>query len=90
MPLVTTICNQCESGEHHRCPAQKMFDGGFTDNPGNHCFCAAGKHTKTPQSNKEHPKLSSMLGRQKQERDIPVSHEIVEEQEADSIEGVDD
>jgi len=91
MPIVTTTCNQCEQGEHLRCPAAKMFAGGFTDNPGDHCACAAEKHTKIPQSNKESPKLKSMLGKQNEVRDIPKdTREVVEEQEADSIEGADD
>lgn len=83
MSLVTTICNQCETGEHHRCPAQKMFDGGFTDNPGDHCACAAEKHTKIPQSNKESPKLKSMLGAQNKERDVATNTVVTEEVEDD-------
>jgi len=89
MPIVTTNCNQCEQNRHTRCAAEKMFAGGFTDNPGDHCHCAFEGH-KTPETKRELPKLKSMLGKQNKERDIPVDRELVEEQEADSIEGDDD
>lgn len=72
MPLVTTTCNQCEQGRHTHCPAEIRF----IDNPGDHCACAASNHENIPQNDKESPKIKSMLGRQKEERDIPVERKV--------------
>lgn len=79
MPLVTTTCNQCQQGKHDNCPAEISF----ISNPGDHCACAADGHKKIPQSDKESPKIKSMLGRQKQERDVPVDKNISVEKEVE-------
>jgi len=90
MQLVTSSCNQCEQNAHTRCPAESLARQGFIENPGDHCFCASQNHP-TPQTEKEVPRIKSMLGKQKEERDIPESNrEITEEKEADSIESDDD
>lgn len=79
MPLVTTTCNQCEQGRHQNCPAEIRF----IDNPGDHCACAAKEHKQIPQNDTERPKIKSMLGRQKEKRDIPVDREISVEEEVE-------
>ncbi len=80
MSLVTTTCNQCEQNNHLGCPASKLESSGFLNNAGDHCKCAADGH-QSPQSDREIPKLKSMLGRQKEPRDEPVDREIVVEDE---------
>lgn len=79
MPLVTTTCNQCEQGRHTNCPAEIRF----INNSGDHCACAATKHENIPQNDKESPKIKSMLGRQKEERDVPVAKKISVEEEVE-------
>lgn len=82
MLLVNTTCNQCEQNNHTGCPASNLESRGFVRNAGDHCKCAAQGH-KTPQTDKEIPKIKSMLGRQKEERDIPVERKIEVEEEVE-------
>lgn len=82
MPLVDTTCNQCEQNNHFGCPASKLESSGFVNNAGDHCKCAADGH-QSPQTNKEIPKIKSMLGRQKQERDVPVSRKVEFDEEVE-------
>jgi len=89
MPLVTTTCNQCEQNRHTQCPAENLVRRDLIRNAGDHCYCASQGHT-TPETNREQPKIKTMLGKQDKERDVPVDHQVVVEQEADSVEGDDD
>ena len=82
MQLVTTVCNQCEQNDHNRCPAEALVRAGFIENAGDHCQCAYDGH-KTPQTEKEAPRIKSMLGKQKEERDAAVNRNIVEENEVE-------
>ena len=82
MQLVTTMCNQCEQNDHNRCPAEALVRQGFISNAGDHCQCAYDGH-KTPQTKKEAPRIKSMLGKQKQERDVAVDKVVKEEAEVD-------
>jgi len=82
MSVVTTSCNQCEQNNHTGCPAEKLFIGGFVRNAGDHCFCAYEGH-QSEQTKKEIPKIKSMLGRQKEERDVPVAKKISVEEEVE-------
>lgn len=80
--IVTTSCNQCEQRAHDRCPAESLVRQGFFDNAGDHCQCAYDGH-KTPQTEKKVPRIKSMLGAQKQERDVPTNTIVSEEVEVD-------
>jgi len=82
MSLVTTSCNQCEQNNHSGCPAEKLFSGGFVRKAGDHCSCAYEGH-QSEQTKKEMPKIKSMLGRQKVERDVPVDKKISVEEEVE-------
>ncbi len=76
--IVTTMCNQCEQNDHTRCPAESLVRQGFIENAGDHCFCAYDGH-KTPQTTKESPVIKSMLGKQKEERDVATNRVVQEE-----------
>lgn len=89
MQLVTSTCNQCDQNSCSRCPAESLARSEFVNNAGDHCLCAAQGH-KTTETTKEIPRIKSMLGSQKEERDAPVGREIIEEKEADSFEDNDD
>ncbi len=82
MPLVTSSCNQCEQNNHNGCPAEKLASSGFVEVAGDHCSCAYNGH-KSEQTTKEIPKIKSMLGRQKEERDVPVDKKISVEEEVE-------
>jgi len=82
MQLVTSSCNQCEQNNHISCPAEKLASGGFVNNAGDHCLCAYEGH-QSEQTKKEIPKIKSMLGRQKQERDVPKDQNISVEEEVE-------
>lgn len=79
MQLVTTSCNQCDQNNHTGCPAEKLHQAGFVRNAGDHCSCASEGHL-SEQTTKESPKITSMLGRQKEERDIPIDKKIAEDE----------
>ena len=82
MQLVTTSCNQCEQNNHTSCPAEKLQQAGCVSNAGDHCGCAYEGHL-SEQTTKEIQKIKSMLGRQKQERDISVDKKISVEEEVE-------
>lgn len=80
MQLVSTSCNQCDQNNHHGCPAENLASRGFLRDAGDHCLCAYNGH-ESEQTTKEIPKIKSMLGRQKEERDISVDKKISVEEE---------
>jgi len=82
MQLVTTSCNQCDQNNHTACPAERLHQSGFIQNAGDHCLCAYEGHL-SEQTTKETPKIKSMLGRQKEERDVPVAKKISVEEEVE-------
>lgn len=82
MPLVTTSCNQCQQNNHNGCPADNLASRGFVRDAGDHCACANEGH-ESEQTTKEIPKIKSMLGRQKEERDVPVDKKISVEEEVE-------
>lgn len=83
MQLVTTSCNQCDQNNHAGCPAEKLASREFLRDAGDHCLCAYNGH-ESEQTTKVIPKIKSMLGRQKEERDISVDKKIsVEEEEVE-------
>lgn len=80
--IVTTTCNQCDQHDHSRCPAESLARSGFIENAGDHCQCAYDGH-KTPQTKKEAPRIKSMLGAQKEERDVTVDKVVKIESDDD-------
>lgn len=82
MPLVTTSCNQCEQNNHHGCPAENLASRGFVRDARDHCLCAYNGH-ESEQTTKKIPKIKSMLGRQKQERDVPVGRKVESDEEVE-------
>ena len=73
-------CNSCEAGNCGSCIADRLERDGYLRNAKDHCGCAEFGHKNTITSNR--PKVKSMLGMQKNERDIATNtneSEVVEE-----------
>jgi len=73
-----TPCNPCENGSCGSCVAEKLASRDTIRSAATHCGCAAKGHENTLES--KLPKIKSMLGRQKEERDVPVERQVESEE----------
>lgn len=76
-----TPCNSCDNGSCGSCVAENLECAGFIRSAKDHCGCAENGHNNTTELTR--PKVKSMLGKQKVERDIPVNKEISVEEEVE-------
>lgn len=81
IPLVTYPCNPCVNGGCGSCVGDRLERAGHIGDAKIHCGCAAKNHKNDIEL--KLPKVKSMLGRQKEERDIPVNREISVEEEVE-------
>lgn len=79
-------CNPCVNGNCGSCVAERLQTQGHIRDAKFHCGCAEHGHKnslESKQTTKEIPKIKSMLGRQKEERDVPVDKKISVEEEVE-------
>jgi len=74
-----TPCNACVNGNCGSCVAERLEKEGHIRSAKFHCGCAEKGHKNTVES--KLPKVKSMLGQQKEERDIPVDTKISVDEE---------
>lgn len=76
-----TPCNSCDNGSCGSCVAEKLESSGYIRSAKFHCGCAENGHNNTAELTR--PKVKSMLGKQKEERDVPVDKKISVEEEVE-------
>ena len=75
-----TPCNPCENGKCGSCVADRLVTQGHIRDAKVHCGCAEKGHKNNSQTAAT---VKSMLGRQKEERDVPVDKKISVEEEVE-------